>query len=154
VEDEEEEEEEEMEFVRAAIGKFLPKLAILLKDEYDLQKSVKQGIEFPQRERESTQTFLEMVSNVPRELLDEQDKIWARDVRQLCYNIEDKIDTFMLHVDSLDPSEKDNFIQKCYNFLSDVRAWHIIANDIKDFKSKVSEVADRCNRFKIPRCCN
>jgi hypothetical protein len=146
---EEEEEEEEMEFAKGAVGKLLDKVTMLLKDEYDLLQSVNQGIQFLQQEREGMQTFLEMFSNVPREKLDKQVKIWARDVRELCYNIEDKIDTFMLHVDSLDPTEKHNFIQKCYNFLSDVKACHIIANDIKDIKSKVSEVVDRYNRFKI-----
>ena len=79
-----------------ALPSLIPKLAELLAGEYGLQKEVKGGIIFLQAELESMQGALEKISKTPADKLDDQDKIWARKVREMSYDIQDTIDTYMM----------------------------------------------------------
>ena len=87
-----------MEIVLGALPSILPKLTELLKDEYSLQKEVKSRIRFLQDELETMQAALVHISKIPVNELLPQDKIWARNVRELSYDIENNIDTFMVRV--------------------------------------------------------
>jgi len=91
-----------MEVVTGALPSVITKLGELLIGEYNLQKGVKGEIRFLKSELESMKGALVKVSSTPADRLDIQDKIWARDLRELSYDIEDSIDTFM--VSSMAPS--------------------------------------------------
>jgi hypothetical protein len=94
-----------MEVVTGALPRLLPMLTDLLVSGYKLQKSVKSGIMFLQVELESMQGAIEKISQMPPEQLDKQDKIWARDVRELSYDIEDCIDALMVLGRTMDQLE-------------------------------------------------
>ncbi|KAL6654693.1 hypothetical protein ACP70R_008158 [Stipagrostis hirtigluma subsp. patula] len=141
-----------MEVVMGALPSLLPKLAEILTNEYNLQKEVKGGIKFLKSELEFMQVALEKISEAPVDELDKQDKIWAKDVRELSYDIEDKIDTFMVQVKRNEPATQNGFkkfIEKTLRSLKQPKSRRQIATDIIDIKSRVEEVAKRRDRYRI-----
>jgi ATPase subunit of ABC transporter with duplicated ATPase domains len=122
-----------MEVVLGALPSLLPKLGELLADEYNLQKEVN-------------------ISKTPPGQLPSGDKIWASNVRELSYDIEDNIDTFMVHDKGHQPAKKQSFkkfIDKTLGSLMQPKICRKIAIDIRDIKSHVVEVHDRRRRYEI-----
>ena len=138
-----------MEVATGALGTLIPKLGQLLQDEFKLQKGVKKDIEFLSRELESMHAALGSVGEVPREELKEQVKIWARDVRELSYDIEDIVETFLVHVQGPEPLSKRSakrFMKKMMDIVTKVMTRYEIGQEIKDIKERVKEVAERRDR--------
>ncbi|KAM0924535.1 hypothetical protein ACQ4PT_004536 [Festuca glaucescens] len=115
-----------MDLTTGALGSLLPKLVKLLKEEYKLQKGVKKDVKFLERELRSVHAALSKVADVPPDQLDELVKIWADDVRDLSYDMEDAADSFLM-----------------WDLLTKGKTRHKIAGDSKDIKVRVKEVADR-----------
>jgi ATPase subunit of ABC transporter with duplicated ATPase domains len=141
-----------MEVVVGALPSLLGKLAELLSGEYNLQKEVKGGIIFLQAELESMQGALEKISKTPEDKLDDQDKIWARNAREMSYDIEDTIDTFMVRCTGRKASKQHSFksvINKSVDLLMQPKIRRKIATEISEIKSRVEEVAKRRDRYKI-----
>ncbi|CAO2044561.1 unnamed protein product [Urochloa humidicola] len=142
-----------MEFATVALNTLLPKLARLLQDEYELQtKGVRDGIEFLYSELRTMHAALEKVGEVPIEQLDKLQRIWAQDVRDLSYDIEDIVDTFMVDVAGPDPPGKKNakrIFKKLIRKVTKAMARREIAQDIKNIRERVREVAERRDRYKV-----
>lgn len=142
-----------MEFSTGAMGALLPKLGMLLQEEYHLKKRVKQGIEDLKAELESMQTVLVKVSSVPLDQLDPLVKIWANEVRELSYAIEDSLDSFMVWFEGLEPTKPRvsfvGFIKCTRNKITEFKIRHKIANDIRDIESNVRKVKERYDRYKF-----
>jgi DNA-binding NtrC family response regulator len=133
------------------MGTLLPKLGDLLLKECNLKKSVKKGIGDLKDELESMQGALVKVSSVPLDELDPQIKIWANEVRELSYVIEDSLDTFVTRVEGVEPAKPKikHLLKMVRNEHTKFKARHEIASDIKDIESQVRKIKERYDRYKI-----
>ncbi|XBI42992.1 hypothetical protein VPH35_107819 [Triticum aestivum] len=140
-----------MEFATGAMSSLLPKLGELLKEEYKLKESVKKGIEELEAELESMQAALVKVSSVPLDQLDRQVKIWANEVRELSYAIEDSLDSFVTRVEGVEPTKTKikHLLKTARGELTKFKAWHEMANDIKNIESQVRKIKERRDKYKI-----
>jgi len=140
-----------MEFATGAMSSLIPKLGELLVQEYNLKESVKKGIGDLKDELMSMQGALVKISSVPLDQLDPQVKIWANEVRELSYAIEDSIDSFMTHVEGVEPTKTKikHLLKKARNKFTKFKARHEIANDIEDIESQVRKIKERYERYKI-----
>jgi hypothetical protein len=102
-------------------------------------------------ELESTRAALRNVGEVPSEQLSEMVTTWARDVWDLSYDMEDTVDTFLVHVQggSEPPSKRSakRFVKKMIEKLTKATIRHEIGQEIKNIKERVKEVADRRDRL-------
>ena len=128
-----------MSVVTGALGSLGPKLLQLLHGEYKLQKGVRKQVESLSRELDSIYPFLHKVSDVPWDQLDEQVKLWAREVREASYDMEDVLDTFLVRVDggknNSDSSSLKLAMTKLGELFSKAKARRDIAAKIKDITS-------------------
>nr|UBY07034.1 NBS-LRR disease resistance protein [Dasypyrum villosum] len=106
-------------------------------DEMSLLMGVRKDIWFIKDELETMQAFL-----VAAQGMKEKDmllKVWANQIRDLSYNIEDCLAEFMVHVASQSLSRK----------LLKLKDRHRIATQIRDLKSRVEEVSSRNTRYNL-----
>nr|ACZ65507.1 MLA1 [Hordeum chilense] len=137
-----------MEVVTGAMGSLLPKLGQLLLDEYNLHKRVKKDVEFLTKELESMHAALIKVGKVPRDHLDRQVKLWADEVRELSYNMEDVVDKFLVRVDGNSGRFKE-LKNKMIGLFKKGKNHHRIADAIKEIKEQLQEVAARRDRNEV-----
>lgn len=138
------------------MGNLLPKLGELLKEEYKLQKGVREQVESLRRELESMHAALRKVAEVPRDQLDEQVKLWARDVRELSYDMEDVVDTFLVRVEDGREATNQHWLKrflekmsKMGSLFSEGKTRRQIADAIKDINKQAQEVANRRGRYTV-----
>uniref|UniRef100_A0A452XHZ8 Disease resistance protein RPP13 n=1 Tax=Aegilops tauschii subsp. strangulata TaxID=200361 RepID=A0A452XHZ8_AEGTS len=130
---------------RGAMGSLLDKLGKLVKEDYNLERSMKRDIE----------SFSEDLAKIHKDLpkLEKLDglKIWVDEVRELSYNIEDMVDSFLLHVE-LDSSSSGfrEFPREGLKFLeNDMITHRPIGDVIRDIKNHVQAVADRQKKYNF-----
>jgi disease resistance protein RPM1 len=141
-----------MDIATGAMNTLLLKLAELVVGEYNLQKGVKEEIKELEKELTSMCAALRRVSEVPPDQLDEQVKIWASDVRELSYDIEDAVDTFMLQGIGHEPNmpfSLKGFIDMVNNLFKKAVTNYQIHNVIKDIMHQVKMVNERRKRYKV-----
>ncbi|VAH99285.1 unnamed protein product [Triticum turgidum subsp. durum] len=122
---------------RSMLGGAISKAASAAAAELSLVMGVQKDIWFIKDELKTMQAFLaaaEATKN--RDMLL---KVWAEQVRDLSYNIEDCLAEFMVHVASQSLSRK----------LMKLKDRHRIAMQIRDLKSRVEEVSSRNTRYNL-----
>ncbi|EEC79848.1 hypothetical protein OsI_21327 [Oryza sativa Indica Group] len=80
------------------ISPLIRKLGDLLLAELGLDKRTRKGIESLQRELTMMHAAMHKVAEVPPEQLDPVVRVWARQVRELSYDMEDAVDTYMVRI--------------------------------------------------------
>ncbi|XP_039824765.1 disease resistance protein Pik-2-like isoform X2 [Panicum virgatum] len=142
-----------MELAMAAVSSFLPKLGTLLTDEYKLQNGVRGEIKFLGAEMESMQAALKKVSELPAHQIDDDVEIWARELKELSYDIEDSVDTFMVRVDAsvctTKPHSFRRFFDRAIGLLTKAKIRRRIATNMVEIKTRLHAAADRRARYKF-----
>uniref|UniRef100_A0ACD5WD11 Uncharacterized protein n=1 Tax=Avena sativa TaxID=4498 RepID=A0ACD5WD11_AVESA len=142
-----------MDLATGAMGSLLPKLVQLLGEEYKLHKGIKGDIKFLEGELRSMHAALRKVGDVQRDQLDELVKIWADEVRDLSYDMEDLADSFLVRVQGFEPDTNSHKLKRLVKQMGDLltkgKTRHKIAGEIKDIKARVKEVADRRDRYRV-----
>ncbi|CAD6267210.1 unnamed protein product [Miscanthus lutarioriparius] len=141
-----------MSVVLGAIASLAPKLLQLLKSEYDLQKNLKKRVESVHDQLENIQAALHKLSAVPWDELDEQLKIWARQIRNASYDMEDVLDTFLLRVEGGEPvnrSKLNRAMKKMGGLFGQLKARRDITEAIDDIEQKLQKAADWHTRYKV-----
>lgn len=143
-----------MDLATGALGSLLSKLVELLADEYNRLKGLRKDVEFLERELRSMHAALRKVAEVPRDQLDKQVRLWANEVRELSYTMEDVVDRFLVRVQGPDdPTQSSHKLKRLMKKMADLftvgRTRHQIAQAIKDIKGQVEDVAARRDRYRI-----
>jgi len=141
-----------MDLVTGAMGNLAPKLYQLLQGEYELQKGVRKKLEFLDQELESIKPALDQVAQVPWDQHHTQVKVWARQMREASYDIEDLLDTFLVRVQGSEPADQSKLkraLKKMGGLFGKAKARRDISSAIEDIKKQLQEVADRRDRCKI-----
>ncbi|CAL4891880.1 unnamed protein product [Urochloa decumbens] len=132
-----------------------PKLGDLLMAEYVAQKGLKPDIESLSKELVMMNAALEDASQVPPEQLTRVEKLWARNVRELSYDMEDVVDDFILRVTggnsetATDVNVLKKILGKATAMMKKVKDRHQISNKVKDIKKLSNELAQLRAKYTI-----
>ncbi|XP_037463901.1 disease resistance protein RGA5-like [Triticum dicoccoides] len=147
-----------MQGATAALIPLLRKLGELAVAEFTLDKRVKKRVESLREELDMMHAVLHDLGDVPAEQLKPPVRIWAAKVRELSYNMEDAVDTYMvrLHHDShgdVGPNNMKNrvkkFIKRTKNLFSNGKALHQISGAVQDAQRRAKVLGDLRKRYML-----
>ncbi|KAJ1266812.1 hypothetical protein BS78_07G007200 [Paspalum vaginatum] len=126
----------------------LEKLATLMGDEYKKIKGLRKEVTFLKSELSDMDALLEKMDLADE--LDPQAMKWRKDIIEMSYDIEDRIDDFMHHVGEQD--DKMGILQKASQLLRTFKDRRRLANEFQEIKARVIEASDRRKRYTIDQC--
>uniref|UniRef100_A0A0D9XQM9 Rx N-terminal domain-containing protein n=1 Tax=Leersia perrieri TaxID=77586 RepID=A0A0D9XQM9_9ORYZ len=128
------------------------KLTNLMGKEYSKLKGARKQIEILRKELMAINMMLEKYAAM--ENLDVQVKAWTKEVRELAYDIDDRIDLFTYHVDHEEPggfstTGVKRILYENITTLKNLHYRHKFAAEIQELLVLVNEVYERQKRYKI-----
>ncbi|CAM0948958.1 unnamed protein product [Alopecurus aequalis] len=133
-----------MDVTRGAIGSLLHKLGVLHKD-FNLEMSVKKHAD----ELVKMHQVLCKLSDVQQANLDDRVKLWASNVRDMSYDLEDFVDGFLVHIDpTSDASSFRDLRHEIY--LEKGKSHQPIPDLIKlHIGKQVQDLAEKCKEYNV-----
>jgi replication-associated recombination protein RarA len=145
-----------MEIAMVAIGPVLSKFGDLLIGEFTLEKRMRKGIESLMRELALMHAALHKVAKVPPDQLDEGVKIWAGNVRELSYQMEDIVDSFMVRIEDNMPANPKNrvkkLLKKTMNLFQKGKDLHQISEALEEAVGQAKQLAELRQRYEQDIC--
>uniref|UniRef100_A0A0E0PWI4 Disease resistance protein RPM1 n=1 Tax=Oryza rufipogon TaxID=4529 RepID=A0A0E0PWI4_ORYRU len=112
---------------RSLVGSAISKATSAAAHEASLLLGVQKDIWYIKYELKTMQAFLRAA------------EVWAEQIRDLSYDIEDCLDEFKVHIES----------QNLFYQMVKLRKRHLIATQIRNLKSRVEEVSSRNSRYNL-----
>ncbi|KAF8723107.1 hypothetical protein HU200_022262 [Digitaria exilis] len=120
-------------------------------------KGLRKQLVFLKDELVAMRAFLLKVAAMEQEgPLDIQLKVWAQDVRETSYDVEDCVDDFTRSLHLAGEGKKQqgsnmitDFFRKCSQTLLTLRTWHEFADTFEELKARVVDAGDRWERYKL-----
>uniref|UniRef100_A0ACD5WJZ2 Uncharacterized protein n=1 Tax=Avena sativa TaxID=4498 RepID=A0ACD5WJZ2_AVESA len=143
-----------MEIAMGAIGPLLPKLGNLLAGEFTLEKRVRKGVKSLETELTLMHAALRKVAKVPPDQLDEGVKIWAGNVKELSYQMEDTVDAFMVRVEGAvtEPANTKNkvkkLLKKTIKLFKKGRDLHHLSDALDEAVGQAKQLAELRQRYE------
>lgn len=142
-----------MEIALGAIGPLLPKLGNLLIGEFTLEKSVRKGIKSLETELTLMHAALYEVAKVPPDQLDKGVKIWAENVKELSYQMEDIVDAFTVRVECrTEPTNPKNkvkkLVKKTIRLFKKGRDLHHLSDALDEAVGQAKQLAELRHRYE------
>lgn len=136
----------------SAMGMLLGKLGDLVAQKYALLGGVRDEIQELKDELESmTACFRNVAGFGDDDRQKEQMRTWMKQVREIGYDAEDRIDIFLHHLSkhSGDSRGLARQVYKILNFLRTLKVRFKLATEIQSLKSRAQKVSERRLRYKL-----
>ncbi|CAA2999314.1 disease resistance RPM1-like [Olea europaea subsp. europaea] len=131
----------------SAVSFLVNQLAALIQEERQLLGSLDKNFMYIHDQLELMRHFLQ---GADAEDGNPQLQAWVKQVREVAYDAEDAIDTFMLQLANL--CAEDVFcccVQEIYIFLKKLGVRHNIASDLENIKGRVTNIFEARERYQI-----